>query len=145
MTTEEALANLQRQNDVIIALLARLVWTPEKIADTVTRGKRNPSAYLKVYNSLDGVITGKALASMAKVTPPAISYLLKTWEEQGIITNLGTPTQPKYKRLMSIPTATRKQGNTGTNADRQRRRTSSNRIQTRPDAPASSTRDDERG
>jgi hypothetical protein len=60
MTTEEAIANLQRQNDVTIALLARLVWTPEKIADTVTRGKRNPSAYLKVYISLDAEIPSAA-------------------------------------------------------------------------------------
>jgi hypothetical protein len=117
MTTDEALTSLQRQNDVIIALLARLVWSPEKIVEIVTRGKRNPDAYRQVYNSLDGATTGKALAAMAKVTAPAISYLLRTWEEQGIITNLGTDTQPKYKRLMPIPNAKGKKGNTGTNAE----------------------------
>ena len=80
MTMEEVFARLGQQNDVIIGLLARLVWSPEKIADMVTHGKRNPDAYRQVYNALDGATTGKALASMAGVTPPAISYLLKTWE-----------------------------------------------------------------
>jgi len=60
MTIEEALANLQRQNDVVIALPARLVWMPEKIADTVTREKRNASAYLKAYTSMDAEIPSAA-------------------------------------------------------------------------------------
>jgi hypothetical protein len=94
---------MQRQNDIIIALLARLVWTPEKLAEIVTRAKRNPDAYRKIYNALDGDRTGRSLASIASVTQQAISYVLKAWEEEGIVTNVGTTSKPRYKRLMTIP------------------------------------------
>ena len=66
---------IERQNEAIIGLLARLVWKPDDIAEIVSKGKRNPTAYRKVYNSLDGEKTGKALALQAGVTPAAISYL----------------------------------------------------------------------
>lgn len=104
MTTDEALANILRQNEAIIGLLARLVWTPEKLAEIVSRGKRNPQAYLKVYNSLDGTITGTRLASAAGVSQPAMAVALKAWQELGIVLNVGTESQPRYKRLMPIPT-----------------------------------------
>jgi len=100
---DDALANVQRQNDVIISLLARLVWTPEKLAEIVTRGKRNPDAYRRVYNALDGERTGQSLASLAGVTPQAISYVLQVWEEEGVVTNAGTSSKPRYRRLMTIP------------------------------------------
>ncbi len=104
MSQDETLTNIQRQNDLIIGLLARLVWTPEKLADIVSRGKRNPQAYRKVYNALDGIATGKHLASRASVSQPAMAVALKGWHELGIVVNVGTDSQPRYKRLMSIPT-----------------------------------------
>jgi hypothetical protein len=105
MNGDEVLTNIQRQNEVIIGLLARLVWTPERLAEIVSHGKRNPQAYLKVYNSLDGTVTGTHLASVAGVTQPAMAVALKAWQELGIVLNVGTETQPRYKRLMSIPTS----------------------------------------
>jgi hypothetical protein len=104
MSQEESLTNIQRQNDVIIGLLARLVWTPEKLAEIVARGKRNPGAYRKIYNLLDGNSTGKDLARRAGVSQPVMSIALKAWHELGIVTNVGTESQPRYKRLMPIPT-----------------------------------------
>jgi hypothetical protein len=104
MSQDETLTNIQRQNDVIIGLLARLVWTPERLAEIVTRGKRNPQAYRRVYNALDGIVTGKYLALRAKVSQPAMAVALKAWYELGIVVNVGTDSQPRYKRLMPIPT-----------------------------------------
>jgi hypothetical protein len=104
MSEDETLTNIRRQNDVIIGLLARLVWTPEELADIVSRGKRNPQTYRKVYNALDGIVTGKHLASRAKLSQPTMAVALKAWHELGIIVNVGTDSQPRYKRLMSIPT-----------------------------------------
>jgi hypothetical protein len=103
VNSDELFLTIQRQNEAIIGLLARLVWKPKDIAEIVSKGKRNPSAYRKVYNSLDGEKTGKALALQAGVTPAAISYLLQSWAEQGIVLTVGTQSQPKYKRLMAIP------------------------------------------
>ena len=54
MTTEEVFTNILQQNEVIITLLARLVWTPEKLAAVVMANKTNPDAYVSIYNALDG-------------------------------------------------------------------------------------------
>jgi hypothetical protein len=115
MSHDEALANIQRQNDVIIGLLARLIWTPEKLAEMVSRGKRSPQAYRKVYNALDGIATGKRLASLASVSQPVMAVALKAWHELGIVVNAGTDTQPRYKRLMAIPAKDPKKVKANTN------------------------------
>jgi hypothetical protein len=103
MNNKRPANNLERQNGVTIGLLARLVWTPERLVDIVTGGKRNPKAYRRVYNALDGVRTAQSLASMAGVTPRAISYVLRAWEEEGIVTNEGTAAQPRYRAMMHLP------------------------------------------
>jgi hypothetical protein len=103
MTSDELLDAIHKQNDVVIGLLARLVWTPEKLAEMVSRGKRNLQAYQKAYNSLDGITTGKHLASLAAVSQQIMAVTLKAWQDMGIVLNVGTDNQPRYKRLMSIP------------------------------------------
>jgi hypothetical protein len=103
MTTEEVFANILQQNEVIITLLARLVWTPEKLAAVVMANKRNPDAYVSVYNALDGEKTGVQLATLAGVTKQAISFVLQSWVDEGIVLNVGTDNQPKYRRLMRLP------------------------------------------
>jgi hypothetical protein len=108
MTTDQVFTNIQQQNEIIIGLLARLVWTPEKIVAIVTGGKRNPDAYRTVYNTLDGEKTGMQLAAIAGVAQPTMSVMLQAWLEEGIVLNVGTDTQPKYKRLMRIPEARKK-------------------------------------
>jgi hypothetical protein len=103
MTTDEVFASILQQNEVIITLLARLVWTPEKLAEVVTERKKNPDAYVSVYNALDGVKTGKQLGEIAGVTQQSISAVLQTWMDQGIVLNVGTDSLPKYRKLMRIP------------------------------------------
>lgn len=103
MTTEELFTAIRLQNDAVIALLARLVWTPEKLAAEVASGKRNPDAYVRVYNALDGAKTITVLAEMAGVKQPSMGAVLRSWLDEGIVVNIGTDAQPKYKRLMKIP------------------------------------------
>lgn len=103
MTTDEAFANIQQQNEIIISLLARLVWTPDKLAGVVMAKKKNPEAYVSVYNALDGVKTGKQLGEIAGVTQQSISAVLQAWLDEGIVLNVGTDVQPKYRRLMRLP------------------------------------------
>lgn len=103
MTNGEAALTVERQNDVMITLLARLVWKPEELAELLSRGKRNPAAYLKVYNLLDGAKTGRQLAEAAGVTQQAMSFALQGWEELGLVMNIGSQAQPRYKRLMNVP------------------------------------------
>lgn len=103
MLKDDALATMHRQNEVIISLLARLAFGEEKIVEIVTRGKKNPEAYRKVYNALDGLRTGTELAAVAGVTQQAMSQVLQTWEQEGIVVNFGTEPQPRFKKLMPIP------------------------------------------
>lgn len=103
MTTEEMFSIIRSQNETIISLLARLVWTPEKLAERVMFKKKDPDAYVKVYNALDGERTGKQLGEIAGVTQQAISAVLQGWIEDGIVVNVGTDGQPKYRGLMKLP------------------------------------------
>lgn len=114
MTTDEVFASIQQQNEIIISLLARLVWTPEKIGAIVAGGKRNPDGYVTVYNALDGAKTGTQLAALAGVTQPMMSVTLQAWLDEGIVLNVGSNSAPKYKRLMRIPEA-KKKGKRDTN------------------------------
>jgi hypothetical protein len=114
MNADQVFARIEQQNEIIVSLLARLVWSPEKIVAIVTGGKRNPDAYRTVYNALDGEKTGMQLAAIAGVTQPTMSVMLQSWLEEGIVLNIGTDSQPRYKRLMRIPEA-RKRGKRETN------------------------------
>lgn len=94
---------LERQNAAIIALLARSTLGVPAISKIVSSGKRNPQAYLKVYNALDGAIGVTELAKLAGVSQPTMSVVLQSWEEQGIIYNVGTDAKPRYHRLLHLP------------------------------------------
>ena len=102
MTNDEVFAAIQQQNEVIISLLARMVWTPERITEVVTRNKRDPGAYVAAYNALDGSKTGTQVAALAKVTQQTMSATLQSWFDEGIILSVGADGQSKYKRLMRI-------------------------------------------
>jgi len=111
VTTDEALTTVAQQNktlisqnEMLITLIARLVWTPEKLVEMVMASKKkDPEAYVSVYNALDGEKTGKQLGEIARVTQQSISAVLSGWLDDGIVSNVGTDTQPKYKRLMRLP------------------------------------------
>jgi hypothetical protein len=116
ITSDDGLANLQRQNDIIISLLARMIWTPTQVAEIVSRGKRDPEAYRRVYNALDEKTTGTSLAATAGVKQQTLSAILQDWKEEGIVVNVGTDS-PRYRRLMSIQVKANKKGKTAQNGD----------------------------
>ncbi|MGB8789315.1 MAG: helix-turn-helix domain-containing protein [Candidatus Acidiferrales bacterium] len=94
---------LERQNSAIISLLARSTIGVAAISKIVCGGKRNPNAYLNVYNSLNGTAGVTDLAKLAGVSQPTMSVVLQSWEEQGIIYNVGTDPKPRYHRLLHLP------------------------------------------
>jgi hypothetical protein len=120
MTTDEVFGAIQRQNEIIVSLLARLVWAPEKLMEIVTRNKRDPRAYVSAYNSLDGAKTGTQVATLAKVTRQTMSATLQSWFDEGIVLNVGTDSQPKYKRLMRIADVQKKGRRNADGSDAQR-------------------------
>jgi hypothetical protein len=93
----------ERQNEAIISLLARSVLGVDSISKAVCGGKRNPEAYRKVYNALDGSCSVTDLAKLAGVAQPTMSVVLQSWEEQGIVYNVGTKGKPQYHRLLVLP------------------------------------------
>ena len=101
---------LERQNEAIIALLARSAIGVETISTIVCGGKRNPEAYRKTYNALDGSAGVTQLAKLAGVSQPTMSVVLQSWEEQGIIYNVGNERKPQYRRVLYLPKLKRKAG-----------------------------------
>jgi hypothetical protein len=97
MTTDEVFAVIRQQNEAIIALLARLVWTPEKLAAAVKSRKSDPEAYVRAYNAMDGEKTITELGEIAKVKRPTMSAVLQLWLDEGIVLNVGTDGQPKVQ------------------------------------------------
>lgn len=93
---------LEVQNQVIISLLARSAIGVESIRKIVRGGKKNPRAYVKVYNSLDGVRRVTELARIAGVTQPTMTVVLQSWEAQGIVYDVGLRGKPRYHRLLDL-------------------------------------------
>ena len=75
MTSDEVFSVIQQHNEVVISLLARLVWTPDKVSEIVIRGKRNLEAYLTAYNAIDGSKTVTQLALLAGVAHQTMSAM----------------------------------------------------------------------
>ncbi len=96
---------LEKQSEVMIYLLARLSIGIEQIKTVVTHKKRNPAAYVKAYNALTGSVGVVEAANIAKVVKGNMSTVLKRWEAEGIIYNVGTEHKPAYKHLLVLPEA----------------------------------------
>ena len=91
---------LIRQNEIIISLLAEN--KKEKIKKIIIKNKKNPSAYVKGYNSCDGEKGVTELAKVIGVKQPTLTPILKSWEEENIIFNFGSKSKPLYKGLLKI-------------------------------------------
>ena len=94
---------LEKQNEVLISLLARSTIGVKAIYEAVTLGRRNPNAYMKMYNALRGDVSVTEAAKIAGVSIGTMSDTLSTWEAEGIIYNVGQPNRPLYKRLLALP------------------------------------------
>ena len=92
-----------KQLDILISLLARQDPGIEKVHEIVTRGKRDPDAYVRVYNTLDGTVGVTEAAKAAKVSQPNMTRVMQGWEAQGIIYDIGDEHKPQYKRLTILP------------------------------------------
>lgn len=100
--SEDSPKKLEKQNEVIISLLGRLAFTPEKIHDIVVKKKQNPQAYIDTYNACNGNNNVNDLAIVAGVTQGTLSPILLEWEELGIIYESYKPKGKFYKKLFPI-------------------------------------------
>lgn len=98
----EAFHRIEKQNEVIISLLGRMAFTPEKIKETVIRKKKNPEKYIDGYNACDGNKNVNDLAVIIGVDQSTLSPILQEWAEIGIIYEIDKPKGRFYKRLYPI-------------------------------------------
>ena len=100
--SEEILRKLERQNEIIISLLGRMAFTPERINDIVVKLKQNPQGYIDAYNACDGNLNVNELAAIARVDQSTLSPVLKAWEELGIVFEVEKGKGKFYKKLYPI-------------------------------------------
>lgn len=91
-----------KQNQIIISLLARMAFGEEEIKKIIIHGKRKPNNWIKGYNACDGTNGVTKIAKIAGVKSPSATYVLKSWESKGIIFNIGTETKPLYMKLLTL-------------------------------------------
>ena len=95
--------NIDKQLDVLISLFARRDPGLRFIYHIVTRGKRDPIAYIRVYNALTGKVGVTEAAKLADVSQPTMTRVLQGWEGQGIVYDIGDDRKPLYKKLTTLP------------------------------------------
>ena len=91
-----------KQNEIIISLLGRLAFNPDKIRAIVTKKKQNPDKYIEGYNACDGNRNVSDLAVIIGVKRGTLSPILQEWEELGIIYQVDKPNGTFYKKLFPI-------------------------------------------
>ena len=100
---DDTLKKIEKQNEVIISLLGRLAFTPERIRDLVTKNKKkNPEKYVDGYNACDGNRNLNEIAAIVEVDQSTLSPILRDWEEIGIIFEVDKPKGTFYKKLFPI-------------------------------------------
>jgi len=101
---------VEKQLDVLISLMARRDPGIAFMHRIVTRGKKDPAAYIRAYNALDGSLSVTEAAKIAGVTIATMSEILQGWRMEGIIYDVsGTAGKPLYKRLVVLPITLREQ------------------------------------
>jgi DNA-binding MarR family transcriptional regulator len=100
--TDETLKKIEKQNEVIISLLGRMAFTPDRIREIVIKKKQNPQGYVDGYNACDGNHNVNELANIVGVTQGTLSPILQEWEELGIVYEVDKPKGTFYKRLFPI-------------------------------------------
>ncbi len=94
--------NQLKQNEIIISLLARFVFGEERIKKIVIDNKRKPYDWIRGYNACDGKRGVTEIARIVGVKQPTATPILKSWETNGIVYNIGTETKPLYMKLLTL-------------------------------------------
>lgn len=87
--------------EVIVKLLGKMVFTDEEIKSIVTFKKGDKSkSYILGYNSYDGTKSQVEIAKIIGVTSGTLSPIMKQWENAGIVFR----TQPSgnYKNIRQV-------------------------------------------
>jgi Fic family protein len=101
--SDETPKKIEKQNEVIISLLGRMAFTPERIRELVIKNKKkNPEKYVDGYNACDGNKNVNELAAIIGVDQSTLSPILQEWLELGILYETQKPKGRFYKRIFPI-------------------------------------------
>jgi hypothetical protein len=98
------ITRLERQNEVIIELLARSTLGIEYIEGVVTGGKKQQrrDKFVRAYNSLDGNKTVTQIAEIIGGSRQAASKVLQLWAIKGVVYDVGEEGRPMYVGLLKL-------------------------------------------
>lgn len=123
---------IERQNEVIIALLARSTIGVDYIEKIVTSRKKGKGEdFLRAYNQLDGTRSITEIAKQLGVSKQNISQVLQAWEEKGIVYNVGTTSRSVYAGLLKLPTKNKPRATSQQTKVRRKQKTPKTRIHTK--------------
>lgn len=89
--------------ELILGLLGRIAFPASEIRAAITRGKKQPKAYVRGYNSCDGTRSVGQVAKIVGVTTGTIVPILQQWERQGIIFEVRSENKGKfYKHIYRL-------------------------------------------
>lgn len=100
--SEDVFKKIEKQNEVIISLLGRIAFTPDRIREIVIKKKQNPQGYVDGYNVCDGNHNVSEIANVVGVKHNTLSPILQEWEQLGIIYEVEKPRGTFYKKLFPI-------------------------------------------
>jgi len=98
----EDIESMQPVFEIMISLLGRLVYPPEKLRPIIMKWKKKPEDYIKAYNLCDGEHTVKRIAEAINVTGTTLSPILAEWEELAIIYEVTKKGGKFYKKLYKL-------------------------------------------
>ena len=100
--SDDTLKKIEKQNEIIISLLGRMAFNPERIREIVVKKKLNPQGYVDGYNACDGNHNVNEIANVVGVKHNTLSPILQEWEELGILFEVEKPKGKFYKKLYPI-------------------------------------------
>ena len=94
---------IEKQNELIISLLGKLVYKNNELKELVMKGSKKPNEMVSAYNLCDGKTTITEISKKSHVTIAALSFAVDRWEELGIIyKKMGKGNQVWPLRLFKI-------------------------------------------
>ena len=102
----EEFQKMIKQNEIIISLLGRIAFTPERVREIVTSNKREDlkPRYINGYDALNGKRSVSEVAGIICITQGTLSPILSQWEELGIICEVERAGGKFYKKLFPLGT-----------------------------------------
>jgi len=101
-TDPENIESMQPMFEIMISLLGKLVYPPEKLRPIIMKWKKKPEDYIRAYNLCDGEHTVKQIAEAINVTGTTLSPILAEWEELAIVYEVTKKGGKFYKKLYKL-------------------------------------------